>query len=78
MNAANIFKSSPSAHFRIEFKDGDIFVLTQLRDCSDSADHPLTWVGKIVDSENISEKRRKLHRKGNYLEFCLSDISRIN
>lgn len=78
MDAASIFKGSPSSHFRVEFENGDIFVLTQLRDCSDSADQAFTWVGKIVDSEKLSEKRRKLHSKGNYLQFCLSDISKIN
>jgi hypothetical protein len=78
MDAASIFMRSPSSYFRVEFENGDIFVLTQLRDCSESAEQALTWVGKIVDSENLSEKRRRLHSKGNYLQFCLSDVCKID
>ena len=78
MDAASIFMRSPSSHFRVEFEDGDIFILTLLNDCSESAEQELTWVGKIVDSQNLSEDKRKLFLKGSFLQFRLSDICKIH
>ena len=71
------FSQSPSSLFRVVFKDGDVFLLTHLRDCSESAEQPMTWTGVIVDSEKLSDKRKRLHRNGGILQFCLSDISSV-
>ena len=68
------FSESPNAVFKVEFKDGDTFFLSHLKDCSQAAEKLNTWTGLIVKSEGLSEKRRKLHRIGGLLQFSLSDI----
>jgi len=72
------FSESPNAVFKVEFKDGDTFFLSHLKDCSQAAEKLNTWTGLIVKSEGLSEKRRKLHRIGGILQFLLSDISCIS
>jgi hypothetical protein len=72
------FSDSPNSVFKVEFKDGDTFFLSHLKDCSQAAEKLNTWTGIIVKSEGLSEKRRKLHRIGGLLEFSLSDIESIS
>ena len=68
------FSDSPNSVFKVEFKDGDTFFLSHLKDCSQAAEKLNTWTGIIVKSEGLSEKRRKLHCIGGLLQFSLSDI----
>jgi len=72
------FSDSPNSVFKVEFKDGDTFFLSHLKDCSQAAEKLNTWTGLIVRSEGLSEKRRKLHCIGGLLEFSLSDIKSIS
>jgi len=68
------FSDSPNSVFKVEFKDGDTFFLSHLKDCTQAAEKVNTWTGLIVRSEGLSEKRRRLHRIGGLLQFSLSDI----
>ena len=72
------FSDSPNSVFKGEFKDGDTFFLSHLKDCSQAAEKLNTWTGLIVKSEGLSEKRRKLHRIGGLLEFSISDIKSLS
>jgi hypothetical protein len=44
------FSESPNAVFKVEFKDGDTFFLSHLKDCSQAAEKLNTWTGLICNT----------------------------
>ena len=77
MEYRTLFESHLGSHFRIRFKDGEVYVLRLIRDVSDAAGHPNTWNGFVVGHQGLTEHRGRRVSIGNGLDFRLDDIASV-
>lgn len=68
---------NPSA-FQIKFNDGEIYLLKNLRPIDSTIyNQSGLWTSEIVKIISVNQKKRKLLKEGDGLDFKESDIEKI-
>jgi hypothetical protein len=70
--------ASPDDVFRIQFRDGEIYLLRQCVEIDSSVyDEPDGWSGTIVEAETTDPWKRRLFPAGSGLDFRERDVERV-